>query len=98
MEITTMFAMAALAVITVQAKETEQPSGLPVTACVDTGPQILLGRQAETIAGRMFAQAGVDLKWRLSWGPCPADAIRIAFTTNTPADYFPGALAFFSTL
>ena len=94
MGITTMLAMAALAAVPAQANETEQPSGLPVTACVDTGPQIVLGRQAEAIAGSMFAQAGVDLKWRPSWGPCPADAIRIAFTVNTPTDYFPGALAF----
>jgi hypothetical protein len=93
MEITTMLAMAALALGPAQAGETEQPLRAAVTACVDMGPQILLGNQAEAIAGRMFAQAGVDLKWRPSWGPCPADAIRIAFTINTPAHYFPGALA-----
>ena len=94
MEITTMLAMAALAAVPAQAGEAEQPLRAAVTACVDMGPQILLGRQAEAIAGSMFAQAGVDLKWRPSWGPCPADAIRIAFTINTPAHYFPGALAF----
>jgi hypothetical protein len=58
------------------------------------GPQVMLGNQAETIAGRMFAQAGVELKWRPSWSSCPADAIRIAFTINTPVNYFPEALAF----
>jgi hypothetical protein len=94
MEITTMFAMAVLAAVPAQARETEQPLETSVTACMDMGPQVILGNQAETIAGRMFAQAGVELKWRPSWSSCPADAIRIAFTINTPVNYFPEALAF----
>jgi len=42
----------------------------------------------------MFARAGVAIEWNPGWRPCPTDAIRIDFTSYTPADYMPGALGF----
>jgi hypothetical protein len=50
--------------------------------------------RAEEIAGRMFAKVGVTLSWRRAAYNCPAEAIIVSLTVNTPNALRPNALAY----
>jgi len=52
--------------------------------------QALIG--AEAVASKLFAAAGVRIKW--CYGHPTGDAISIAFSELTPSDYRPGSMAF----
>jgi hypothetical protein len=61
----------------------EIQQGSAVTVCVEapgTGFSVVF--QAEGIASKMFAAAGVAIAWR-GWHGCPADAIRITLSEKT---------------
>jgi hypothetical protein len=42
----------------------------------------------------MFAQIGVDVEWRIVGSSCPEDALLVSFDRETPASFYPGALAY----
>ena len=98
MQFTVKVAMAALISIgicarTSKAIESLQP--LAVTVCMswDSAAPVSATR-AQEIAGRMFGRIGVALDWRRACRNCPAEAIVVALTTNTPKALLPGALAY----
>lgn len=47
---------------------------------------------AEDVASKLFAEAGVRIKW--CYGHPTEDAVSIEFSERTPSDYRPGSLAF----
>jgi hypothetical protein len=49
--------------------------------------------RSQAIATQMFAGIGVGIEWRHA-DSCPAGALRISFSTSTPAKLMPGALAY----
>ena len=65
-----------------------------VTVCVRQDAvvhgRVLIG--AEDVASKLFAEAGVRIKW--CYGHPIKDAISIEFSERTPSDYRPGSLAF----
>jgi len=73
------------------AVQASQPGA--VTVCMDRAAPIS-AIQAQEIAGRVFARIGVALDWRRACRNCPAEAIVVAVTTNTPNGLLPGALAY----
>ena len=85
--------MAALLSSTLWAASTEDSSKVPV--CMGAGAMyttFVLNR-ARAMAGKMFAGIGVTLSWRNSHR-CPANAIRITFSQQTPPQQLPGAFAY----
>jgi hypothetical protein len=65
-----------------------------VTVCVDgIAPQTLLPI-AKGLASKMFETIGVTIDWLSALRDCPAQAIVISLTENTPATLVPGALAY----
>jgi hypothetical protein len=62
-----------------------------VTVCVDGRHQTML---AEKTASRIFQQIGVTLKWLKNPRTCPADALILSLTDETPLNLLPGALAY----
>jgi hypothetical protein len=74
------------------AQAAEMPGHRPVTVCMDS-----IGESAEytarTLATKMFADIRVTLDWR-DPRDCPAEAILISLTDNTPENLHRGALAY----
>lgn len=62
-----------------------------VTVCLDSRTPTF---HAEKIATRIFARIRVNLNWVWIARHCPADALRLSLTGNTPAHLLPGALAY----
>ena len=87
---TTMITMTALMGLGAQAAE---PAGQrPVIVCMGLG--VVSGAPvARTVASKMFARIGVAIDWR-DPGACPAEAILISLTDNTPESLHRGALAY----
>jgi hypothetical protein len=86
-----MAAITTLLPICAQAQERAQER---VTVCLQQDPvvhgRVLLG--AEDVASKLFAEAGVRIKW--CYGHPSQDAISIEFSERTPSDYRPGSVAF----
>jgi predicted Ser/Thr protein kinase len=66
-------------------------TGTPV--CVSNSPDMQTRAIAQSLAGKMFAEAGVKIDWRTMWS-CPAGAIRIRFSESTLPSLYPGAWAY----
>ena len=64
-----------------------------VTVCMEGGTDIVMFRQAEALATRMFAGVGVRINWRGAGRSCPSDAIVVRLKNITPATRLPLALA-----
>lgn len=62
-----------------------------VTVCVETHVPTL---HAELVATRIFRRIGVTLNWVRGRRACPADALVLSVTEQTPPDLLPGALAY----
>jgi len=92
MKLAAMITIAAMAGPNVQGKAA---TGRPVTVYLHASVPIIVLAQAQSLAVNMFADIGVNLKWR-SGHPLPseANAIVIDVVTGTPAEFKPGALAF----
>jgi hypothetical protein len=63
-----------------------------VTACTAMEYDVEFS-QAKTETSLMFSRIGVDLEWH-SATHCPAGAIKISLSKDTPSDLKPGALAY----
>jgi hypothetical protein len=65
-----------------------------VTVCMETpSANTATWNEARTVASSIFAGIGVKIRWH-SPSKCPMGAIYIAFSSGTPANAFPGALAY----
>ena len=64
-----------------------------VTVCTSNTPERLLVFQAEGLASRILESAGVKIVWHGNRS-CPADAIVVRVSSQTPSEEAPGALAF----
>jgi hypothetical protein len=65
-----------------------------VKVCVaPTAPSEIPMVQAEGLASKMFATAGVTIQWR-GMKACPPDAIRVSISEATPESDHPDAYAF----
>jgi hypothetical protein len=74
------------------AQAAERAGHRPVTVCMGLG--IVSGAPiARAIASKMFAGIGVTIDWR-DHRDCPAEAILISLTDNTPENLHRGALAY----
>jgi len=67
--------------------------GPEVTVCTEFAAGAAEVAIAHGIASQLFERIGVNLEWRGSIR-CPAGALQISISTNTPADLKPGALAY----
>jgi hypothetical protein len=77
-----------------QAGETQHDAERTVTVCLDgIAPQRVLAI-AQGLASKMFAAIGLTIEWRHGLRDCPAQAIVVSLTDNTPAAFVPGALAY----
>jgi hypothetical protein len=65
-----------------------------VPVCLVAAVGFDLAARVKMITSQMFAAIGVTIEWRTPWRNCPAQAIRISLTSNTPATLPPGALAY----
>jgi hypothetical protein len=81
-------ALAALAMVAVGANAAET-----VQICSEISPGAINYFRARNIATQMFAGIGVGIEWHNA-SSCPAGAIRVSFSTTTPAALLPGALAY----
>jgi hypothetical protein len=96
MKIRAIAATALLAGIAANTGEAGQTEGMKVTVCTGSGVNndfTLMKLRAQTLATRIFADAGVHIDWRWS-RYCPMHAIRISFSTSTPENRLPGAWAY----
>jgi hypothetical protein len=64
-----------------------------VQVCADNSGDSITNYLARNIATQMFAGIGVAIEWRHA-DACPAGALRISYSTSTPAKLMPGALAY----
>jgi hypothetical protein len=64
-----------------------------VQICSEISPGATSYFRSRNIATQMFAGIGVGIEWR-NESSCPAGAIRVSFSTRTPAELLPGALAY----
>jgi hypothetical protein len=68
-----------------------------VTVCmerIDTHASFEVAARARELASEMFAGIGVAIEWRLGLRGCPAQAILISLSYDTPASLKLGALAY----
>jgi hypothetical protein len=68
-----------------------------VTVCMerlDTHASLAVAARARELASQMFAGTGVGIEWRLGLRGCPAQAILISLSYDTPESLKPGALAY----
>jgi hypothetical protein len=61
---------------------------------IDTQASFGVAARARELASEMFAGIGVAIEWRLGLRGCPAQAILISLSYDTPAYLKPGALAY----
>jgi hypothetical protein len=64
-----------------------------VTVCMTYTPDAVLQIQAKMVASAILASAGVKLQWHEP-NKCPAEAILITLSSDVPARFMPGALAY----
>ena len=92
MKITGVTVMAAMVGTTVWAGAIP-PAERQVTICTGYTQDLGLENQAKVVASDIFAGIGVKILWH-SPRQCPAEAILITFSNETPARLLPGALAY----
>ena len=63
-----------------------------LTVCMDPRNDMEAIMSARNLASRMFTEAGIAIEWR-GWN-CPAEAIRIKLSYQTPPKLQPEALAY----
>lgn len=69
--------------------------GSGVTVCVSRGGAATYTvAQAKIIAARMFDGIGIPIDWRQAGPKCPATAIAVNLTGETPQSLLPGAVAY----
>jgi len=73
----------------------EQPirESATLDVCMGAGLESLTMARAKLVASKVFAQVGVNLQWHDKRN-CPLDAVHFVFSTRTPADLLPGAMAY----
>jgi hypothetical protein len=64
-----------------------------VQICADQSAENGLNFRARNIATQIFAGIGVAIEWRHA-DSCPAGALRISYSTSTPTNLMPHALAY----
>jgi hypothetical protein len=64
-----------------------------VQICSDNAVDAVTDFRARRIATQMFAGIGVGIEWHHA-DSCPAGALRISYSTQTPGNLMPGALAY----
>jgi hypothetical protein len=64
-----------------------------VMVCMASRGEIALKMRAKAVSSGIFAGIGVKVLWHTP-SNCPAEAIFITFSNNTPASLLPGALAY----
>jgi hypothetical protein len=65
-----------------------------ILVCIENNDAPPISPWTLATAARMFGNIGVNLKIRHGLRSCPAGAIRISVTTQTPEDLNPGTLAY----
>ena len=76
-------------------KSSDRADTPKVTVCMELIPTLRLTiGQAQEIASRMFAPAGVTINWRAGSHGCQAQGIVVSLSTRTPENLKPGALAY----
>jgi hypothetical protein len=76
------------------ANQPSRAAGHRVIVCTELPPAASDLPRAELIASKMFASTGVKLNWRLQASCPPGDIIQIGISVKSPANEFPGALAY----
>jgi len=61
--------------------------------CMGAGLESLTTARAKLVASQVFGQVGVSLQWHDNRN-CPLNAVQVVFSTRTPADLLPGAMAY----
>ena len=92
MRITTMITMTALMGLGAQAAKPGATSATKVTVCMDLR-YVSAESIARVLASEMFSGIGVTIAWRNPRG-CPAEAILISLTDETPENLSRGTLAY----
>jgi hypothetical protein len=69
------------------------PAERQVMVCMASTGDIGLENRVKVVSSGIFAGIGVKILWR-SPSNCPAEAISITFSNDTPASLLPGALAY----
>jgi hypothetical protein len=97
MKITALAALVMVAGAGASAAELKDPisNNAPETVqiCSENGPGAINYFRARNIATQMFAGIGVGIEWHKE-SSCPTSAVRVGFSTRTPAELMPGALAY----
>jgi hypothetical protein len=97
MKITALAAMVMLAGAAPGAAAWKEPiskdPAQTVQICSQIAPDAVSYYRSRNIATQTFAGIGVGIEWH-NEASCPTDAIRISFSTRTPATLMPGALAY----
>jgi hypothetical protein len=88
----TMITMTALMGLGAQAAKPGVTSATKVTVCMDLG-SVSAESMARMLASEMFSGIGVTITWRNPRG-CPAEAILISLTDDTPENLSRGTLAY----
>jgi hypothetical protein len=96
MKMAAMATMMVMAGMAARAEETMQVRERTVTVCLEEGGVAGFGVifRAKAIASEMFAGIGVTIEWRHQGTSCPAQAIHISLTDQTPNVFLPRALAY----
>lgn len=92
MKLTAIAVLLAAGAGSVSAKNAKEAQ-FTVPVCMATASGGLEFGRARITAAGMFAHIGVRLEWR-GWSDCPAGAIKISLSTETPDCLKPGALAY----
>ena len=77
--------------------EEKPATGRSITICAQPAADLSFGmteQQARPIVSKIFANIGVAIKWCDDLLFCPADGIRISFSSETPRNILPRALAY----
>ena len=93
MKTAAMIAMSILAGSAARAGENHEMEGPEVVICGQWKSDMNTYR-AQRMAARMFADIGVTIQFLFNPRTCPAGAIQIRLTGDTPDDLLPGALAY----
>ena len=65
-----------------------------LTICIETAPgNLSMENAAKTVASGIFADINVKIEWR-SPAKCPAEAMYVSFSSETPVNEHRGALAY----
>jgi len=93
MKVVSVVTMAAVAVASSCAGEVAPETEREIVVCMALGDHLLVQEAAKRIAGSMFAEAGVKIKWQGNHA-CSPFAIRISFSERNSPEFLPGAFAY----